>query len=605
MTSARAALAGLAAAVPLVAAAPAVAATFVPAGPEGGLVTLVRGGDTVLARGSADRLWRLEGSSWRACAPLPAASNRLARATVDDGGTIWAVSGDRLVRGAGGCATWSPTAAPRGVAAVAAAHGPTRALVVIRGRRAWRSMDAGRSWSSGGALPAAVRGVEDVDGDGGTLLVQNDGESTCSGDGGLTWRSIGGFSLSRRVVGTDGAIWQPRDDDGGLERVPACGGVGRPVSIPGFVEEAVSVLGTDARGNGLVDLGRGRLAFVDRTSLVAERGPTLRVSGLSAVEAPDGRTLVSTSSGVDAVEGGLVHAGDRGLRGTYGGVPAVLDGGRRLLVGGIFGGDDLASDDGGATWQAVAIDSPDGFDEAVALGRRSVALIGHGFEGEEPARVLLSADAGRTWERRPQGPWTSGDLLGDPAEEIGWAVHGGGVLRTRDGGRTWRRVSRIGGNGRAVARDGGLVVVTETARGVEVVRIGRDDRVHRRRTRGLPSCDVGDCTLALTRTGGLVTTVSGVVYRSRTGRRFSADARGLPRYPPFENGFTSTVLVDARTGRTVLGRVDGLFVQERPGRTWRRVAGAPREVAAVLAAGDRLLILSVDRGLESVDPAEL
>ncbi len=65
------------------------------------------------------------------------------------------------------------------------------------------------------------------------------------------------------------------------------------------------------------------------------------------------------------------------------------------------------------------------------------------------------------------------------------------------------------------------------------------------------------------------------------------------------------MLVDARTGRTVLGRVDGLFVQERPGRTWRRVAGAPREVAAVLAAGDRLLILSVDRGLESVDPAEL
>lgn len=87
----------------------------------------------------------------------------------------------------------------------------------------------------------------------------------------------------------------------------------------------------------------------------------------------------------------------------------------------------LASDDSGASWQALGDDlgllawpAPD----ALYL------LTGAGV-------VLRSGDGGRSWDR-------AGEIGGQPAaflaaapQELYAAVHEGGILRSRDGGRTW------------------------------------------------------------------------------------------------------------------------------------------------------------------------
>ncbi len=118
---------------------------------------------------------------------------------------------------------------------------------------------------------------------------------------------------------------------------------------------------------------------------------------------------------------------------------------------GVFRSDDL-----GRTWQAAS----------TGLAHRHVRWMafhpdraGYEFVGTEPAAIFVSRDGGATWSERPEVAqlrdtyrWS---LPYSPAAGCvrGFAFHGqrayaavevGGVLRSDDGGATWRMASQVG-----------------------------------------------------------------------------------------------------------------------------------------------------------------
>lgn len=126
---------------------------------------------------------------------------------------------------------------------------------------------------------------------------------------------------------------------------------------------------------------------------------------------------------------------------------AVVDG-RRFHVSGAKG-THAVTEDGGKTWRNAA--PADGaaldFRGVAALDAHTAVLMSAGDGPAGQARLYRTADAGRTWtlafETRLPGSFLdavafrdarTGFVVGDPIDER-WFV-----LRTRDGGRTWRRL---------------------------------------------------------------------------------------------------------------------------------------------------------------------
>lgn len=153
-----------------------------------------------------------------------------------------------------------------------------------------------------------------------------------------------------------------------------------------------------------------------------------------------GVLYAATGDGIARVEDGVVTAA---LQGSGARCVAARDG--RVVAGGPFGA--RVSADGGTTWGELALEA-DVF--SVAFTDGSI------YAGSEPSALFVSADDGRTWRELesvqdipsrptwsfPPRPWTShvrwiAPNPHDP-ELLLVGIELGGLMRSEDGGRTWR-----------------------------------------------------------------------------------------------------------------------------------------------------------------------
>lgn len=198
---------------------------------------------------------------------------------------------------------------------------------------------------------------------------------------------------------------------------------------------------------------RSRSGALDDVELVLSAGTTLRV-----------RTFENHGA-FAATNTGLYHSGDAGATWTELGVPrtevtsvVVSPDGTRLFAG-TRPAHVYVSTDGGDTWAEL-----DGFQELPSLDRwltrrhggaalvRSLCVHPDAPErvvaGVEVGGVHVSEDGGVTWSERRDGLQTARD------DDLQYDVHhvllldadtfvvscGGGLYRTRDAGRSWRRL---------------------------------------------------------------------------------------------------------------------------------------------------------------------
>jgi hypothetical protein len=112
----------------------------------------------------------------------------------------------------------------------------------------------------------------------------------------------------------------------------------------------------------------------------------------------------------------------------------------------------IRSDDAGETWEPVSLLGEADFHVLRTAGRHV-----YGFDATQ-ARLLVSADGGRTWaERTPPAPVI--DLALDPADPArAVASTEAGLFGSTDGGETWRQLARDRA-GLLAWTAGGLVLV--------------------------------------------------------------------------------------------------------------------------------------------------
>ena len=218
------------------------------------------------------------------------------------------------------------------------------------------------------------------------------------------------------------------------------------------------------------------------------------------------------------------------------------------------------SRDAGATWQAMRPSTPRDMREIHAAGS-GILYIASRFSEELPEGVLRSTDGGTTWRGVLNGIWS---IAVDPNRAgTVWAL-GGGLLVTHDGGTTWRSAGPTpAGDLTAIALD-----------------------PHRPRTLYLS-----------TRDSGVFQSVDG----GRTWHAFGGGRKGRP-------GLTELLAIDPLTPGTAYAGDDfGVVATVNGGATWRRadagvVASKVGTVApaasspATIYTGGSALSRSDDRG---------
>ena len=126
--------------------------------------------------------------------------------------------------------------------------------------------------------------------------------------------------------------------------------------------------------------------------------------------------------------------------------------GRAWITG--YHGTVLRSDDAGASWTNVSLDSHQLLRRGAFPSREHAWLVGH------RGSIFHSADGGETWVRSHHEP---GIYLRDIAfldERRGWAVgHEGTILHTRDGGQGWHKQPLSDWTRRDLPRLSGIAIV--------------------------------------------------------------------------------------------------------------------------------------------------
>jgi len=138
---------------------------------------------------------------------------------------------------------------------------------------------------------------------------------------------------------------------------------------------------------------------------------------------------------------------------------------RRFWVSGCYGASPFMTSDGGQTFQRLGnLTHMDGIGVDFTDPQRKTLVVGlH----EQSRSVHKSTDAGRTWQKIGDGLPEESNHSTDPivldaktfiVNTAGWAQKKSwGIYRTEDGGTTWVKVSDLGCSGRAlVTSDGSL-----------------------------------------------------------------------------------------------------------------------------------------------------
>jgi len=178
---------------------------------------------------------------------------------------------------------------------------------------------------------------------------------------------------------------------------------------------------------------------------------------------PSRRILVATLDGIVMLErlGDGLNSGwrvaDRTLQGSH--VSSILMPTPGLILAGIFQGGVVASSDDGQTW--TPRDNGIDVHDVYSLGSTTLSGRLRLFAGTEPAHIYISDDLGQSWRDVPSlrevpgvPRWTFpapphiGHLKqiaiapDNPAVIYG-AIEQGGLLKSIDGGETWREIPGV------------------------------------------------------------------------------------------------------------------------------------------------------------------
>jgi len=183
------------------------------------------------------------------------------------------------------------------------------------------------------------------------------------------------------------------------------------------------------------------------------------------------------------------------------------------------------SRDQGASWRRLELGVPRRFVKTIRVDRTRAGRV---LAGAEQA-LLVSEDAGASWRVVARGDLFT-DLAQSPQEPQWWlaTLQRGGLMESRDGGRTWRRVDGVPGdctlyNAAFDPLEAGRLAVAAWGAGVLVSEDG--GRTWSARNQGLPSARVWRVAFDPGRRGRLFAALleEAVFVSDDAGRRWRRD----------------------------------------------------------------------------------
>jgi photosystem II stability/assembly factor-like uncharacterized protein len=463
----------------------------------------------------------------------------------------------RIGANTGTSGSWGKSSGPDGVypATLASAPGALYVGTIWSGIYKWTTR--GHSWSAveSGLTPALRVDALAVDPFDPRTVYAGSGDGFFrSTNAGRTWqRSNRGFHLeaNRGHRLTEGAIWEITTDPSrrgtiyaGSFRSTDGGRSWRRVSLPGHARGSEWAI---ARSDPAVIVAAGSdAAYATRLFTSRDGGSTwttLRIrprnfgfSNNVAIDPHDAHTLYLARGGL-----GLLKSVDLGqtwlrLHGPQGGVAVyALD---PLVPGRIYvasqKGRLFRSDDAGATWRRLPL--------ALVRNEWVAALVPDAHARgtvwvATSNRILVGVQRGTRWTTASAGLHASVvSALADVGDAL-YAVTPDGVSRSRDGGRSWRRLT---------LRRTGLAAI-----------VGDPQRPH-------------------------------TLYATAPSTVFRSDDNG-DTWEPLRNGLPAGRIrsVAAHDGVLFAGTWRGVFASTDQGRSWR-FAGVRTKIDSVVAAGDAL-----------------
>ena len=522
--------------------------------------------------------------------------------------------------------SWSaPTGPPGFPAGVVLAPSRPDALyfAVFSSGRVFRSTNGGRSWSSGRPVASRID-VLTVDPRDDSILYAGTSDGVLkSADAGRTWRRLGFAPPAARreharvegyvrvieldptdsrvfYVGTEAGLY--RSPDGGatwlrLRRAPRSSTIAIHPAAPTTLFAAVALpwTETDDRARSAImrstDSGRTWRTVARRDGYLSSLAVDPARPGTIWAAGSDG-VLVTRDGGTTWLEAGRPPA--RNLDGV------IVDSARAdTLYVSAWQGRLFRSTDGGRSWQPFG--AGHGLDELVIDPRAPGTMYaGDGYG------VVKTTDGGATWRRSDAGIVASSLNAVAPAASNAATIYAGGsfgLSRSDDRGRTWAGLRTDGVASLAVdPRDDRHVLVG--ARGIVASRNGGDDWA----TAWLPSGDVFDevRAIAFDAQDPLVayagTTLSGLIRSSDGGKNWRPVGGG-------PQPMLSLAVHPDRTGVVYAGLAGGVFASSTDGGvSWRnrRISGttvnvqslavAPSDAQTIYAATNAGLARSVDGG---------
>jgi photosystem II stability/assembly factor-like uncharacterized protein len=421
-----------------------------------------------------------QGVSWK---PLDASADRVSRVTFLDADNAYAVGNGTLMRTEDGGRTWAPRpiAAGEDLTSIRCATPTTCLLTVAGGDHLLRTTDGGatatRITASTQAIYAAAFASQSrvvAGGAGGATVVSDDGGINYAPLGG----DLGGNYLALRG-GPQPAIAYALGHNGQLARTTDGGAGWRALAVPTSADLADVSFATPDTGYAL-DLRGGLFKTANAGQSWQTLDPGTTQPAQSVVALPGDIVLVAGPRGVRRQVGGgrfdpVANRKVAPLRisdlDTAGG--AVVAFGPQTIV---------VSPDRGASWRGLPLPNPTHRKRNPLRIRDLDFLTARtGFVLDDTGRLWTTSSAGRHWS----------EIAGTGADDVqsiafgsvreGWMTLGGFaadprsafVLRTSDGGRTWRpqRLSvgtpAVDGVVAATGAQGYGLTITRDAKGVQ------------------------------------------------------------------------------------------------------------------------------------------